>query len=160
MATITYTDNVPGEIRIELARYIQFCATELMADITNDLNINVIYGSGGCFDAYVEVDDIDVGELDPREFNIHIDEKVTDIDDLLLTLCHEMVHVKQFAYNEIQETGEAARINWKGSDYVQTGSKADYYNSPWEVEAYGLENGLYWTATEHNQFLDALLGLK
>lgn len=162
MATITYTNNISKQLQAELERYISFSVAELMHDISDELEINVIYGSGGCFDAYVEVDDVDFGELDPRTFNIHIDEKVTDVDSLLLTVCHEMVHVKQFAYNEIQEheSGNPARCVWKGTEYEMTGSKADYYNSPWEMEAYGRENGIYWACTEYYAALEKLLGIE
>lgn len=160
MSTITFTKNISQELKTELKRYVSFCVSNLMQDIQEDLEINIVYGSGGCFDAYVEVADEDYGELDPRAFNIHIDQSVTNIDDLLLTVCHEMVHVKQFAYNEIQETEEPARCVWKGEEFLMTSSKADYYNTPWEVEAYGKENGLYWACTEYYQAIDALLGLK
>jgi len=163
MAAITFTKNVSDELRIELSRYINFSAYELMPEsIADELEINVIYASGGCFDAYVEVDDLDFGEEDPRTFNIHIDESVDDVKSLLLTICHEMVHVKQYAMNELAEAETNARMSclWNGALYMSSGSKADYYNSPWEVEAYGKENGLYWACKEYYKAIEHLMEIK
>jgi hypothetical protein len=57
---------------------------------------------------------------------------------ILETLAHEMVHIKQFAYGETNET----LSKWKGLPI--NADEIDYYHHPWELEAYGLETGL-WT---------------
>jgi hypothetical protein len=49
-----------------------------------------------------------------------------------------MVHIKQFAHGETNET----LSKWKG---ISVDADAiDYYHHPWELEAYSLEVGL-WT---------------
>ena len=71
-----------------------------------------------------------------RGFLIEISGKL-GAKSVLQTLAHEMVHVKQHAYGEITE-----KLNtWKGK-YVNC-KKVDYYNHPWEIEAYGREQGLF-----------------
>jgi len=48
-----------------------------------------------------------------------------------------MTHIKQFAYNETNET----LTRWKGMrvDY----DNIDYWVQPWEIEAFGTEIGLF-----------------
>ena len=52
----------------------------------------------------------------------------------LTTLAHEMVHVKQFARNEL----DSALTVWKGKDHTNT----EYWDQPWEREARRLQNKL------------------
>lgn len=72
-----------------------------------------------------------------REFLIEIHPWI-GAAEILKTLAHEMVHIKQFVHGETNET----LSKWKGlsidSDAI------DYYQQPWELEAYSLETGL-WT---------------
>ena len=70
----------------------------------------------------------------PREFEIEIN-PITGSHDILETLAHEMVHVKQYAYGETNEYG----TRWRG----QRIKNLDYYDEPWEIEAYGMSTGLF-----------------
>lgn len=73
---------------------------------------------------------------------------------LLLTLAHEMVHVKQIARG--QYTGRIARNGrllacWRGKAI-----RAEYLKRPWEIEAFGrqmqlLENLLEYVAKKKNK---------
>lgn len=140
-----------------MERYIKFSAYELMGvEVTNECVLDVHFGDAGCFDAQVEVDEIDVELPNPRHFNMYIGDNIKDGYELHMTVGHEMVHVKQFALNELREN-EAARLCWKGEEFPKTMSRAEYYNAPWEMEAYGKENGLYWACTEHYEMLDKLV---
>ena len=71
-----------------------------------------------------------------REFEIEIHSGI-GAKDILKTLAHEMVHIKQYAYSETNET----LTRWRGmkvdSDTV------DYWIQPWEVEAHGMEVSLF-----------------
>lgn len=147
--------NIPN-VKAEAEKYLKFCAYELMGvEITRECTLNMHLGGAGCFDAQVEIDEIDCNDEHPRNFNMYIGDNIKG-EDFLLTLCHEMVHVKQFALNELCET-QAGRLQWKGLEYPKTMTKAEYYSSPWEIEAYGKENGLYWSCTEHYEMLDKLI---
>ena len=76
-------------------------------------------------------------ELD--EITIEIDKKM-GINELVTTICHEMVHVKQYARNEMtDECVQYGAATWKGR---KVNPKTTYYDLPWEKEAYRLQDGL------------------
>ena len=56
--------------------------------------------------------------------------------DVVETLCHEMVHVKQFLRRELSSSG----MKWKGQPNPNTSNP---FEEPHEVEAYKLEKVLY-----------------
>jgi hypothetical protein len=60
-------------------------------------------------------------------------------EHLIDTLCHEMVHVKQFALGQtrIQYRGEKATFYWLGQRV-----KTCYWDQPWEQEAWRKEKVL------------------
>ena len=58
----------------------------------------------------------------------------------LLSVAHEMVHVKQFTRKELEHTSSINRQLWRGKNY---NTKNRYYDLPWEIEAYGREFGLF-----------------
>lgn len=74
-----------------------------------------------------------------REFTIIIDADLRK-RDFLLTLAHELVHVKQYAKRELtyNQRLKSHRFDKKyyGKDYF-------YWERPWEIEAFGRELGLY-----------------
>ena len=61
---------------------------------------------------------------DNRTFELEVDKKLDD-DELITTVCHEMVHVKQYARNEL-----GINDNHDGENY---------YDLPYEKEAYKLQ---------------------
>lgn len=87
----------------------------------------------------VEFEDIDefgfcyMGN-DNREFYISL-KKNMSLYDLISTVCHEMVHVKQFARKELRDLGHTVRL-WKNELY---NSNIEYAQRPWEKEAFALE---------------------
>ena len=60
---------------------------------------------------------------------------------LFATLAHEIVHVKQFVLGELRSVQKA--FIWDGKRFP-VGKDDDYiyFDSPWEIEAYGREVGL------------------
>ena len=76
----------------------------------------------------------------PREFNITADSSM-NMHGLLRALAHECVHVKQFVKREMCDTGNCYITKWKGQSYHT--DKGNYWELPWEIEAYGRETGLY-----------------
>lgn len=148
------------KIAFAMSQFATFAINDLMPEfVKHDLHVEVIRDSGGAFDAYVVVADEDFGEEDPRHFEIHIDKRVTNEDDLFLTLCHEMVHVKQFALNELLEA-KAGYVSWKGENLAFGNSLGEYYSRPWEIEAYGLEKAIFHSAKEYFAVLAKLAELK
>ena len=72
---------------------------------------------------------------EPREFLIEIHPGI-GARDILETLAHEMVHVKQLVYHE---TNDELSV-WKGKRV--NSDLLDYWHHPWEIEAHGREDGL------------------
>lgn len=74
-----------------------------------------------------------------RTFVIEINKDI-GITELVTTICHEMVHVKQYARNEMtDECVEFGAATWKGR---KVNPKTAYYDLPWEKEAYRLQDKL------------------
>ena len=86
-----------------------------------------------------------------REFSIELDTTVK-IRNLLITLAHEMVHVKQWAKNEMYEDMEPHMVRFKGEKIHL--KETDYWDYPWEIEAYGKQLGLFVRFCEHMGFED------
>jgi hypothetical protein len=57
------------------------------------------------------------------------------LEDMILNLAHELVHAKQFLRGELHPS----LSQWKKQDF----SKVVYHKTPWEKEAYLLEDKLY-----------------
>lgn len=93
----------------------------------------------------------DCGWLDdnasPREFEIRINNTLSK-KKTLLALGHELVHVKQYALNEMRDVFRGpTNVKWK-KEFINE-DKINYYDLPWEIEAYGREIGLYMRYIEH-----------
>jgi hypothetical protein len=71
-----------------------------------------------------------------REFEMQI-KRHRSLKTTLSTLAHEFVHLKQFAYGELN----CANTKWKGQ-HIDT-ENISYYDLPWEVEASSMERVLY-----------------
>lgn len=67
-------------------------------------------------------------KLDKNNFVIELDYKM-NTNDICLTICHEMTHVKQFIRQELEYTDHS--VIWKSRKYTTE----DYLSQPWEKEA-------------------------
>ncbi len=67
-------------------------------------------------------------------------------DEDYVALAHEMVHIKQYINKELLELPYAVMFNGK----IYRENEEDYWLYPWEVEAYGKQQGLYqkWRDTQ------------
>ena len=113
---------------------VHLCIKKLMPRIRT-LNIDVEFENIGETFGYCEEGDTN------RDFTLIINKNLS-IDDLVTTIAHEMVHVKQYARNELTHIN--GKHMWKSRLYNE-----DYYNSPWEKEAYALEEGLALFCTKN-----------
>lgn len=98
-------------------------------------------------------------DIDPRKFDCKITRKkfkpkfhgdlqyrdkhrykirLYDGCDELLTLAHEMVHIRQYEHEELLEYTEVGE-NYQGKFYPK---ETPYYELPWEWEALGRSMGL------------------
>jgi len=86
----------------------------------------------------------------PKEFTIELDSTVK-IRNLLITLAHEMVHIKQWAKDEMYEyMNVAGLVRFKGEKVHMV--ITDYWDYPWEIEAYGKQLGLFVRFCEYMDF--------
>ncbi len=91
----------------------------------------------------------------PRSFRVILDhhrmrineitgEERTDMEwfaEILKTLAHEIVHVKQYALGELR--WRDAGLLYKGVNH-EAMSLMEYFELPYEIEAYGREKGLLY----------------
>ena len=79
----------------------------------------------------------------PREFELEISNN-QGLRKMLETVAHEMVHVKQYARNEmndwVHDSTREKYYKWKGTSVPE---KTNYWDLPWEIEANGMEVGLF-----------------
>ena len=76
----------------------------------------------------------------PRSYTIELDSSVS-LRNILINLAHEMVHVKQWICGEMYEYVDpnVVRFMKKKVDI----SNMNYYDFPWEIEAFGRQLGLF-----------------
>ena len=84
-----------------------------------------------------------------KEFLIELDCGVK-IRNLLISLAHEMVHVKQWVKNEMYEYCKRDEVRFHSTKFNL--SKIDYWDYPWEIEAFGRQLGLFVRFCEDNGF--------
>jgi hypothetical protein len=135
--------------RNQIAEASKFFADLLMDPrMVRNLNIEIEVGKldvdGECVD--------EEGTRNPRWFTINL--KKQRIEDMIKTLAHEMVHVKQHAKNELQtghviatRGGLKISSKWKGEIWKPKRKEDEYYDSPWELEAYSKEISLFYKFT-------------
>lgn len=74
--------------------------------------------------------------LGDRKIFLSLDSKLS-LEQLIQTLAHEMVHVKQYAKGQLKivyPNRGKSYFTWLGKKY-----KTNYYESPWELEAFSRE---------------------
>ena len=116
---------------------VEFCANKLMPRLYN-LDITVrLCKPKGALGYCLELED-------KRTFELEID-RTQPLRQLLETVAHEMVHVKQYARRELHPSKEA----WLGK--TVNPKKESYWDLPWEIEAHGREVGLFVRYCEENK---------
>lgn len=141
--------TVSGKTNKDLSKRL-ITATKFFANILMDprmvrgLNINIILLKQNELLGLCEV--LDHGKTH-RNFNITIRNDI--LDDPFVTLAHEMVHVKQYAKKELGTEIVLAKgstplsiVPWQGKLWKPKSKEDPYYDAPWEIEAYGREQGL------------------
>lgn len=73
-----------------------------------------------------------------NSYDIYIDKSLSK-DEKLLALAHELVHLKQFEYEELEESIGSMTL-WKRKLYDE--DKIEYSDLPWEKEAESKSYGL------------------
>ena len=110
-----------------------FCISELMPRMrTLEIEVNLKNipeeegAAGWCYE----------GESN-RDFYIDVDKKL-DGEEIVETICHEMVHVWQGATRKMKDL-DGFRKMYMGKVYDDT---IAYEDEPWEIEAYAMQGDL------------------
>lgn len=82
----------------------------------------------------------------PRTFRICINPNLSRRTQLL-TLAHELVHVKQYAKGELKDTRYPDVTKW--NKQLISDCDTEYWDLPWEIEANGREYGMYRRYCDH-----------
>ena len=109
-----------------------FCISELMPRMrTLEIEVNIKnLKSEGVAGWYYEGDG-------NRDFYIDVDKNL-DNEELVETVCHEMVHVWQGATRKMKDLTHGRKM-YMGKDYDETTA---YEDEPWEIEAYAMQGDL------------------
>jgi hypothetical protein len=108
-----------------------FAEILLSSQMLNFVNIDVKIVSGNAPSGLCIIDEYN-NQNKPRSFTIEINKNQSKLE-ILNAVAHEMVHVKQYVYGELNEQ----MSSWLGQKIDC--DEVDYFEQPWEVEAYNLE---------------------
>ena len=116
-----------------------FFATTLLHRRTFDvLDLSVVVKDLGHAYGFCSWED---NNIKPREFTIELSRDLSGIE-LVKTIAHEMVHLKQYVKGELKERFKPAHVHvWHG-DIIDVGND-NFYTVPWEVEARDMEQELF-----------------
>ena len=157
MKTIIHAKCIDDKVRLALYGMLEYSATKLFPRRMKNVSIK-LHLKHYVFDGVAMIEE-DTKITNPRNFKIIIDPYRLEKDDwdrerdysewvseLLRTLAHEMVHVKQYIMREL--TFKKGAMCWNNMK-VGWMSEEEYYCAPQEVEAYGKEKWLQlsYTAT-------------
>jgi len=132
---LTITGKCPSVDRATLKRAVGFYAEYLkIANSKADLLLN--FERNLCKNTGDEGYCVNEGN---GEYNITLDPKFSK-RKILIALAHEMVHLKQNIKRELSWNERYKMHRFKGQMYHED---TNYWDCPWEIEAFGRELGLY-----------------
>jgi len=135
----------PPKLTVDMVtEAVRFYASTLMnRQLVKNLTVKVSFKDKDV-DGFCNTDD-DLAK--PREFALQINPK-RSVKAILTALAHEMVHVKQYATGESRQYERTPYVTKFRGVMVNT-ETTDYWDLPWEIDAYGRELGLYVRFMEH-----------
>lgn len=132
----------------ELKRQIRHAANWMLFDqlgkrLAPKIEV-MIYLASGLEEREGIVGDCGIGGCEtvrPKEYEIRL-ELNQDTPDFYRTLAHEIVHLRQWAKDQMYEyENERHAVRFKGKKYNMEDMDDDDY--PWEVEAYSIQEDIY-----------------
>lgn len=82
----------------------------------------------------------------PKHYEMEIDAGLSK-KQFLISMAHEIIHLKQFAKNQMKDLESKKMTRWMGDYYVE--DNINYWRRPWEVEAHKGEKALYEEYINH-----------
>ena len=123
---VTGSNKTKRDIAYNVVHYMIKQLMPRLRNIENEVKLTALTGDAG---GYCLMGDTN------RDFELEIDKNL-NIKDLVMTLCHEMVHVKQYVRKEMDDWNGLAVARWKNKTVLPN---TNYYDLPWEKEAYELQ---------------------
>ena len=121
---------------------VEFAMTKFfdVKDLNKYISVDVDFT-----DLDVEGHCIDAGD---GEFSIEI-KRDLPMREKMIVLMHELVHMKQHIAGELEFGGiiigkdglKCKTTTWMGAEFDEEGT--DYFDRPWEIEAFGRQLGLF-----------------
>ena len=149
---ITNIDDPDREAVIRAA--VLFYGKKLLPTLYKKITVTINYNKDIPVEFEAETNWMDKNVF-PKQFEISLCKGVKNFRKILQTLAHEMVHVKQFAKGEIYDHKYRRTFKW-GKKHFNI-DKEDYWDLPWEIEAYGRELGLYIKFKDYYDLTDRSL---
>ena len=135
----TGLSNCPDEQVRTVLDFVDFCAKQLMPRQRRKILVYIDFENGLFETEGITGDcDFDVNMDPPDWFDIRVDRSLNH-RDLLLTLAHELVHVKQYARRELKQLMRSPYYRFHKEYYYLS---TPYTQRPWETEAHELESQL------------------
>lgn len=127
---------VYGKVPKSHLKAIAFFSDKLISrQMANHVIIKVTYKNTNDYWGLTIIEDYNV-KGKPRHFIIEVKKDLCE-KEKLMTIAHEMVHVKQYVYDELNET----MTLWRGKRI--NGVSIPYMKQPWEKEAFRVGDKLF-----------------
>lgn len=142
MAFITFRGGTLKQKRFAKS-IAEFCIEKLMSfRLSKNIDIRIIFKNTlyKKTESFGETAYYEDSGMPPKDFVIEIDSNLK-LRNMLETIAHEIVHIKQWASGEMKET-ELSHIT-KFKKHKVNSQKVSYWDQPWEIEALGREEGLF-----------------
>lgn len=141
----------PKNLGVDIVEKItQFFSKFLLKRLHDKVIIDIHFLDGHLLKTgnYADMTWTDEDSRVPREFEISIDSNMSR-RRTIKSIAHEMVHVKQYAKNELKDLSKCVSKRWAGKIYEH--DKVEYVEQPWEWEAHFKEDYLYNLWKEHTK---------
>jgi hypothetical protein len=126
---------VKGKLsKLQLSALDYFADALLTKQLKKHIIVHVRFRKNMDVLGLVEIDDYNLSGK-PREFIIEINRNQSE-DEILRTLAHEMCHVRQYCYGDLNEEGN----RWCGEKMARD---LEYHEQPWEIEAETIGDIIY-----------------
>lgn len=137
-------DNVSRSLCKEATR---FYGKELLGNrLINNIEVLLVFEE--LPSTYYAICDWNDDQRVCRSFILLINKKLKK-RAMMLTLAHEMVHIKQYARKELQDYTHRDKVKWLGKIFCL--KKTKYHKRPWEKEAYFKDKPLYEKFKQRNK---------
>ena len=142
MAFITFRGGTLKQKRLAKSM-AEFCVEKLMSfRLSKNIDIRIIFKKTlyKKTESFGETAYYEDSGMPPKDFVIEVDSNLK-LRNMLETIAHEIVHIKQWASGEMQETKHNNITKFKKHEV--NSEKVSYWDQPWEIEALGREEGLF-----------------